>query len=163
MKITPHFTLWELTKSSTAKRRGIENTPGPREIDRLRLLCESILEPLRWIVSDRVGVETPIRVNSGYRSPELNAAIGGSKTSQHVKGEAADIEVDGFSNLELAKIIRGSSLPFDQLILEFHNPEEGPNSGWIHVSTRPVDPRGQVLTATRENGRTVYARGLPGD
>lgn len=158
MKVSPHFALWELTKSSTAKRRGISNKPDARALDRLRLLCEAILEPVRELVGK------PIRVNSGYRSPELNAAIGGSKSSQHMKGEAADVEVWGLSNLEFARLIRGSTLPFDQLILEHHEPEEGPNSGWVHVSTRPVDPRGQVLTAMRDpQGRTIYVPGLPGD
>ena len=157
MNLSPHFTLWEMCKSSTAKRLGLANTPGDAEIAALVALCENALEPIR------AQIKKPIRINSGYRSPELNRAIGGSKTSQHCKGEAADLEIWGVSNLDLARFIRGSSIPFDQLILEHHDPEAGPNSGWVHLSHRATDNRGQVLTASRVNGRTVYARDLPGD
>lgn len=123
-KLTPHFTLWEMMRSGTAIRRNIENIPGEKEIRRFRELCSNVLEPLR----KRFGV---IRITSGYRNKQLNAAVGGVPASQHVKGEAADIHV---SNIEtgrkMFKFIK-NNLPFDQLLLENHNAK---GTGWIHVS-----------------------------
>lgn len=137
MNLSPHFTLAELTRSDVATRRGIANDPPPEAISRLKGLCANILEPLRV----KFG---PLRVNSGYRSAELNAAIGGAKTSQHMRGEAADIEAadPAVTNADLAYWI-AKELPFDQVILECYTPGE-PRSGWVHVSYVPVGRREQL-------------------
>jgi zinc D-Ala-D-Ala carboxypeptidase len=99
-----------------------------------------------------------VRISSGLRVPELNAAIGGSTTSDHCRGMAADIEVPPVDNLELARWIEGSGLAFRQLILEYY--DGTPDSGWIHVSYDPADNKRQVLTATKQGGKTVYLPGL---
>ena len=148
MRLSKNFTLSELTRSQTAARRGINNYPTPEEIQNLTLLCTDILQPVR----DRFGLTV---VSSGYRSPELNKAIGGSNRSQHSKGQAADFEVPGVSNFEVAAWI-SENLEFDQLILEGHNPQVA-NSGWIHCSIKSTDNRKQQLTATFHNGSAVYA------
>lgn len=153
-KISAHFTLSELTRSGTAQKRGLDNTPDEAAKAALTALCENILEPVR------VELGKPMRVNSAYRAPDVNAAVGGSKTSQHCKGEAIDVEIDGMPNIELAQKIIDMGLPFDQLILEFYTPGE-PNSGWVHVSHKHNgEQRGQVLTAARIDGKTVYSEGL---
>ena len=100
----------------------------------------------------------PIRISSGYRNPELNRAIGGSSKSQHCKGEAVDIECPGTANYDVANFIK-ENLEFDQLILEFYTPGI-PDSGWVHVSYKHEDNRKSVLTAMKENGKTVYKPGL---
>lgn len=149
-RLSEHFTLSELIKSSTATRRGINNIPSVEKIEKLKFLCEEILEPIRkWACR-------PIRPNSGYRSHELNEAIGGSTKSQHCKAEAVDVEVVGVSNYDLARWVE-EHLIFDQLILECYQVGV-PTSGWVHIS-RVVDDnknRGDVLTYT--NFR--YIRGL---
>ncbi len=128
MKLTEHFTLAELTKSQTAARRGIDNAPKEEHMENLQALATYILEPLRKEIGK------PIFVNSGYRCEELNRAIGGSKTSQHMKGEAADIECFSIGNYEMAKLI-ARNFTFDQLILECWRPEDNRlDSGWVHVS-----------------------------
>jgi len=99
MNLSANFTLKELTKSDAATRLGLDNTPGEAEIESLRLLCEKVLQPVR----DHFGKS--VTVNSGYRSPESNAAVGGSKTSDHCKGQAADIEIPGVANADLAQWI----------------------------------------------------------
>ena len=148
MKLSANFSLRELSRSSTASRRGIDNTSGPDVIAALTTLCENVLQPVR----DHFGV---VMVNSGYRSLALNTAIGGSKSSQHMKGEAADIEV-GADNLELAHWI-ADNLDFDQLISECY--EAGiASSGWVHVSFKPSGNRKQCLTFQRGAG---YTAGLP--
>jgi hypothetical protein len=152
--LSPHFTLAELTRSEAATRMGLDNTPSPDVIVNLRALCEKVLEPLR------VAIGKPLRVNSGYRGPLANTAVGGSNTSQHSKGEAADIEVDGMDNTQLAKKIIELKLPVDQLILEFVDADR-PGSGWIHVSHKRSGPqRGQVLRAVALKGKTAYLPGL---
>ena len=140
MKLTENFTLQELIKSQTALRKGINNKPAsPGVVVNLQTLCEKVLQPVR----DHFG--KPVTVNSGYRCPKLNKAIGSSSKSQHTKGLAADIEIPGVSNKELAEYIE-SNLPFDQLILEFYNGVD-PNSGWVHVSYVDDDKnRKQTLT-----------------
>lgn len=154
MNLSPNFTLAEFTKSQTATRLGIRNTPSPAATEAMRRLCLAILEPLRT----RVG--GPIVVTSGYRSVALNRAIGGSATSQHSKGEAVDIERPGMSNFDLARAIEASGLDFDQLILEAYVPGK-PGSGWVHVSHRQGANRRQVLTATpRRGGGMTYTAGL---
>ena len=142
MRLTKHFSLAELTKSQTAARRGIDNTPSEEHIENLKSLATYVLEPLRKEIGD------PIFVNSGYRCEELNTAIGGSKTSQHMKGEAADIECFSVGNFEMAKIL-ARDFSFDQLILECWRPEDNRlDSGWVHVSfKKEIDRnRNQVLS-----------------
>jgi hypothetical protein len=152
MKLSKNFSLKEMTKSQTALRRGIDNEPDNDTIDSLRILCENVLQPVR----EHFG--KPVTINSGYRSPELNSAIGGSKTSDHCKGMAADIEIPGISNYEIADWIE-SNCDFRQLILEFYTPGV-PDSGWVHVSYNIEDNDKKVMTAMKENGRTVYKLGL---
>jgi hypothetical protein len=155
MKLSKNFHLSEFTTSQTAARRRIDNTPPPAVIKALTDLCTHVLEPVRAHFG-------PVRVSSGYRSPALNRAVGGSKTSQHVLGQAADIECPGVSNAELARWIARNT-DFDQLILEFYTPGQ-PNSGWVHVSWRPTDRRRQSLTAARIKTlgvlRTKYLPGI---
>jgi len=154
MQLTKNFTVAELSRSEAATRKGVDNTPPPDAVENLRALCEKVLQPLR----DALG--RPMRVNSAYRGPEANKAVGGSKTSQHMTGEAADIEFDGFDNMALAQKIVDMKLPFDQIILEFYTPGD-PNSGWVHVShKRNGKQRGEVLRAVRQGGKTVYLKGL---
>lgn len=138
MQLSPHFSLAELSYSPAAAAHGIANAPPPDAVDRLRQLCVHVLEPLR------AHFGRPVRVNSGYRSPALNRAVGGARNSQHVTGEAADIEVDGVSTLMVAQHIR-KHLPHDQLILELYTPGK-PDSGWVHVSYRAGANRALVLT-----------------
>ena len=152
MKLTQNFSLSELTRSQTATRRGIENQPNDEQLANLVALCECVLQPIR----DHFGKS--VRVSSGLRVPELNAAIGGSTTSDHCRGMAADVEVPSVDNLELARWIEGSGLAFRQLILEYY--DGTPDSGWIHVSYDPADNKRQVLTATKRGGKTVYLNGL---
>lgn len=152
MKLTANFTLSEMTKSETALRYGMANEPSEKEIDNLRLLCEEVLQPIRNFYG--MGV----KVNSGYRHPLVNAKVGGSATSDHCKGFAADIEIPGIANADLADWIV-ANLQFTQIILEFYTPGV-PDSGWVHVSYVPENLKKQVLTATKQNGKTVYLSGL---
>jgi len=152
MNLSPNFSLHELTKSETALRLELDNTPGEAETAALRLLCEKVLQPVR----DHYG--KGVKVNSGYRSPESNAAVGGSKTSDHCKGQAADIEIPGVPNAELAQWIM-DNLEYTQLILEFYTPGI-PDSGWVHVSYDPDNLKKQELTATKVAGKTTYLPGL---
>ena len=152
MKLSDNFSLKEMTKSQTATRKDIDNEPGEEEIENLKQLCERVLQPVR----EHFG--KAVRVNSGYRSPELNSAIGGSKTSDHCKGMAADIEITGVPNHELAEWIK-DNCEFRQLILEFYTPGI-PDSGWVHVSYNYEENEKKVMTAMKENGRTVYKVGL---
>lgn len=154
-QLSEHFHLSEFTKSQTASRRGIDNAPGAWEIGNLRKLCQNVLEPVR------AHFGRPVVISSGYRSPALNRAIGGSVKSQHCKGQAADFEIPGVSNVEVARWIH-RNLNYDQLILEFYTPGQ-PNSGWVHVSwTAPY--RNQELTARRVRKwgrwRTEYVQGI---
>ena len=149
MKLSNNFSLIEFTKSQTAERKGIDNTPTEIHILALEQLCHLVLEPIRY------HFEKPVMINSGYRSPALCKAIGSKSTSQHCKGEAADIEIFGVSNYDLAKYIE-NNLNFDQLILECWDGIQ-PNSGWVHVSLVEVDNRKDVLTYTRAGG---YTKGI---
>ena len=152
MRLSKNFTMAEFTKSQTAERQGIDNTPEGDHLDAAVALFENVVQPVR----DHFG---PTVLNSGYRSPELNAAVGGSATSQHCKGEAADIEVPGVPNAELAEWIR-DNLEFDQLILEFYTPGI-PDSGWVHVSYKADGSnRKSILTASRVDGKTQYSEGI---
>jgi hypothetical protein len=148
MKLTQNFTLKELTKSDTAIRKGISNEPNTDEIEKLKLLCETILQPVR----DKFGAVT---VTSGYRSPELCQAIGSSVNSQHTKAEAVDFEVEGVDNADVAYWIKDNITNWDQMILEFYTPCQ-PNSGWIHCSITSKLERKQFLSAYKEDGKTKY-------
>jgi hypothetical protein len=152
MNLSANFSLKELTKSDTATRLGLDNTPGEAEIESLRLLCEKVLQPVR----DHFGKS--VTVNSGFRSPETNQATGGSKTSDHCKGQAADIEIEGISNPDLAHWIM-DNCDYTQLILEFYTQGQ-PNSGWVHVSFDPSNLKMQELTAVKVAGKTTYLNGL---
>ena len=152
MKLTQNFSLAAMTKSDTALRLDMDNTPGDEEIANLQALCENVLQPIR----DAYGVG--VKVNSGFRHPDVNGAVGGSKTSDHCKGMAADIEIPGVANADLAEWI-SENLEFRQLILEFYTPGV-PDSGWVHVSYNPEDNKKQIMTAMKENGKTVYKSGL---
>ena len=148
MKLSENFSLLELTKSQTAERKGIDNTPSPTHRNNLKLLCTHILQPIRDHFS-RV-----VSVSSGYRSEELCLAIGSKTTSQHAKGQAADFEIYGLSNGELATWIK-ENLNYDQLILEYWTPES-PNNGWIHCSYNSEGNRKQYLRAYKNEGKTKY-------
>lgn len=152
MKLSENFTLSELTKSETALRKGLDNEPTQDVIAALQTLAINVLQPIR----EHYG--RSVKVNSGYRSPEVNASVGGSKTSDHCKGQAADIEIVGVANADLAKYIE-DKLQFTQLILEFYT-QGVPDSGWVHVSYDPNNLKKQVMTAVRRDGKTVYLPGL---
>ena len=145
MNLTKNFTLQEMYKSTTAIRLGIDNTPSDIAVNNLTLLCKNVLQPLR----DHIGES--IRVSSGYRSPALNKKIGGSKSSQHCLGQAADISC-GERTAELYEYIK-NNLIFDQIIWEFgddHNPD------WVHVSYSSTSNRKQCLRAYKINNKTIY-------
>jgi hypothetical protein len=151
--LTNNFSLHEMIKSETASRRDMDNYLHSDEvIQNLTTLCEQVLQPLR----DAYGIG--IKVNSGYRSPDVNAAVGGSRTSDHCKGQAADIEIPGVANADLAQYI-ADNFDYTQLILEFYT-QGIPDSGWVHVSYDVNNLKKQVMTAVRQNGRTVYLQGL---
>lgn len=145
MNLSEHFTLEELTVSQEAARRGLRNEPNAVQVDALRALCEQVLEPLR------ARVKRPIVVSSGFRSKTVNACIGGSATSQHCRGEAADIMVPGMDTADVVDLIRAMRLPVDQVIDEF--------ARWVHVSYSVAGGnRGEVLMAWRAGGKTEYRR-----
>ena len=148
MKLSKNFTLSELTKSQTAVRKGIRNEPSTAHIENLIHLAETVLQPVR----EHFG--KPVAISSGYRSPELCEAIGSSAKSQHAKGEAADFEIPGVDNMQLATWINKNT-NFDQLILEYYEPGD-PNSGWVHCSAVKEGSRAQVLKATKVEGKTKY-------
>lgn len=149
MMLSENFSIQELIKSQTAERRDINNNPGADEIHYMKMLAEKILQPVRDYY------EQAFTVSSGYRCPELSIAIGSSKNSQHCKGQAADFEVPGISNMDLCSFIR-YNLDFDQLILECYT---GGNTGWVHCSISD-EPRAELLTYDRKNG---YRKGLIDD
>jgi zinc D-Ala-D-Ala carboxypeptidase len=144
--------LEEMTKSETALRHDLENTPNEQEISAMKLLAEKVLQPVR----DHFG--KGVKVNSGFRNQDVNQKVGGSRNSDHTRGQACDIEIPGIPNAELAEWIK-DNLEYNQLILEFYTPGV-PDSGWVHVSYIPEDNKKQVLTATKKNGKTVYLQGL---
>ena len=152
MNLTTNFSLHEMTKSETALRLDIDNTPNEAETEALRLLCEKVLQPVR----DHFG--KGVKVNSAFRCEDLNRAANGSVTSDHVKGQAADIEIPGVANADLAQWIM-DNLDYTQLILEFYTPGI-PDSGWVHVSFDPANLKKQELTAMKVAGKTQYVPGL---
>jgi len=152
MKLSKNFTLQEFTKSQTALRMGIDNTPNEEHMEAAEFLFANIVQKVR----DNFG---PTVINSGYRGPALNEAVGGSSRSQHCKGQAVDIECPGVPNADVAQWIV-DNLEFDQVILEFYTPGI-PDSGWVHVSyNNNGENRRSILTAVKENGKTVYKQGL---
>jgi hypothetical protein len=148
MKLSANFSLAELTKTNV---RQFDNTPSMQVIDNLQVLVDSVLQPIR----NKFG---PVTVTSGYRSPEVNKAIGGSATSDHCFGFAADFEVAGVDNKELARWV-ADNLKFKQLILEFYT-KGVPDSGWVHVSYDKNNLTRKVMTASKVGGRTVYSPGI---
>ena len=147
VRLSTNFTLQEFTKSQTALRQGIDNTPNDEHLENAKELFENVVQKVR----DNFGVTV---INSGYRGSALNEAVGGSSNSQHCKGEAVDIECPGTPNYDVAKWVE-DNLDFDQLILEFYTPGI-PDSGWVHVSYKTEGNRKQSLTAMKQDGKTVY-------
>ena len=150
MKISTHLNLAEVTRSDSAKRHGIDNTPTAEHLENFKLLAEKVFEPIR------LHFKTPIFISSGYRSQALNAFIKGSASSQHCKGQAIDIDMDGSKGGVTNKMVFDfivSRLDFDQLIAEF--PENG-NPAWVHVSYVKSGNRKQILVAKRIGGATKY-------
>lgn len=151
MKLTENLSLAEVTKSATAIRKGITNTPSATHLIALKEVSKNIFQPCR----EHFG--KPLAVTSGYRSEALNEAINGSKNSQHSKGEALDLDADvfgGFSNAELFNYIK-DHLDFDQLIWEFGNNN---NPAWVHCSYKTQGNRNEVLIAIKTNGKTTYRK-----
>ena len=152
MNISKNFTLSELIKSADAIRKGLDNFPSQQVVDNLTLLATNVLQPVRDYYA------RPITINSGYRSAVVNASVGGSTTSDHCKGMAADIEIAGIDNAVLAQYI-STTYKFTQVILEFYTPGVA-SSGWVHVSYDANNLKGQVLTAIKRDNKTVYLPGL---
>ena len=151
IRLSKNFALSEMVKSATAERLCVDNSPSDIHLVNLTHLAIHILQPVR----DEFGV---ITINSGYRSPALNAKVGGSKTSQHCNGQAADFESFSTPNPDLAKWI-ANNLEFDQLILEFYD-GINPNSGWVHCSYNLMGNRRKILTALKTGGKVVYKNGF---
>ena len=148
-KISKHISYKEATFSQTATRKDIDNTPNEEVLKRMKTVAENIFEPLRAHVGG------PIKINSFYRSIMLNTAIGGSKSSQHTRGEAIDIDdtLGCMSNKDMFTFIK-DELDFDQLIWEFGDDE---NPAWVHVSyVSPENNRRRILKASKVNGKTTY-------
>ena len=152
MKISTHLNLAEVTRSDAAKRHGIDNTPTAEHLENFKLLAEKVFEPIR------LHFKAPIFISSGYRSQALNAFIKGSATSQHCKGQAIDIDMDGTPNGVTNKMVFDyikDNLNFDQLIYEFGDAN---NPDWVHVSYESTGKqRKQILRATRSGGKTLYS------
>lgn len=151
MQISKHLSLAEVSRSETAKRKGINNTPSGEHLENFKKLAENIFEPIREHFA------VPIHISSGYRSKELNSSIGGASSSQHCSGEAIDIDMDGsasgVSNADVFKYIK-DSLNFDQLIWEFGSDS---NPDWVHVSYESTGKqRKQILKAVKSGGKTSY-------
>jgi hypothetical protein len=151
IRISKNFSLSEMVKSATAERLRVDNSPSSLHLVNLTQLAINILQPVR----DHFGV---ITINSGYRSPALNAKVGGSKTSQHCNGQAADFESFSTPNPDLAKWI-ADNLDFDQLILEFYD-GINPNSGWIHCSYNLMGNRKKIMTALKTKSGVQYKSGF---
>jgi len=150
MKLSQHFDLSEFTRSESAKREGLDNTPTAEHLENLKILCEKVLEPIRL----RYG---SINISSGYRGKLLNHFIGGAINSDHCVGRAADIDMDdvgtGVTNTEIFNYIK-DNLDYDQLIWEFGNKVR---PDWVHVGYRLGANRKETLRATKVNGKSHYA------
>ena len=150
MKISPNLNLAEITRSNTAKRHGIDNTPTAEHLENFKLLADKVFEPIRE------HFKTPIFISSGYRSKALNAFIKGSASSQHCKGQAIDIDMDGSNGKVTNRMVFDfikNKLDFDQLIWEFGTDF---NPDWVHVSYVKGKNRKQKLKAIRTSGKTTY-------
>jgi hypothetical protein len=149
MQLSKNLALAEVTRSETAKRKGISNMPTPEHLENFKKLAENVFQPIR----EHFGV--PIHISSGYRSAALNKAVGGSASSQHCTGEAIDIDMDGTSitNAQIFNFIK-DNLNFDQMIWEFGTDT---NPDWVHVSYESTGKqRKQILVAKRVGGKTTY-------
>lgn len=150
MQLSKNLSLAEMIRSESAKKAGINNMPTKEHLESMKILAEKIFQPIRDYF------KRPIHLSSGYRSKALNASIkGASKTSQHSKGEAMDIDMDGteITNKQVFDYIK-KNLEFDQLIWEFGTDN---NPAWVHVSFNSKGrQRKQILKATKKNGKTVY-------
>ena len=147
--MTPNFTLAELTVSETAERHGIDNTPTPEHLENLQRLAE-FLETVKAALGGK-----PVMINSAYRGPAVNEKVGGSKSSQHMVGCAADIRIPGMNPDQVCRAIIAADLPFDQLIREFYDPAKAAG-GWTHVSvtnTAGSTPRKQALLIDKTGTR----------
>ncbi len=151
IRVSKNFALSEMVKSATAERLNVDNSPSDIHLVNLTHLAIHILQPVR----DQFGV---ITINSGYRSPALNAKVGGSKTSQHCNGQAADFESFSTPNPDLAKWI-ANNLVFDQLILEFYD-GVNPNSGWVHCSYNLMGNSKKIMTALKTKSGVQYKNGF---
>ena len=141
MKLTKNFTLEEFVNSETALKHGIENKPTEKDVYRIQILCEKLLQPLR----ERIG--KPVIINSGFRCKELNQLVGGVSNSQHLKGQAADIHIPGMGLKEAFSILQRKFI-YDQAILELNK--------WIHVSYDLWDNRIEALVAYSDNEKIRY-------
>ena len=149
--LSPNFSLEEMIFSETAIRLGIDNTPSDEEVRELTRLCTDLLQPLRDVL------DTPIIVTSGFRNEAVNKAVNGSANSDHVQGRAADIKAIGLSPVQVCRVIQSnlSIWPIKQAIHEF--------GGWTHLSIADLstgEPRRELLTATKYEGRTRYVNGI---
>tara|TARA_Y100000356_G_scaffold62009_1_gene50531 strand:- start:117 stop:584 length:468 start_codon:yes stop_codon:yes gene_type:complete len=146
MRLSKNFVLSEITRSNTATRLGITNEPSKKHLENMQVLITELIQPMRNALG-------PIRISSGYRSPQLNRAIGGSSKSQHCKGQALDLQFwkDGkMCNQEIYQWVLKSGLQFDQMINEF-------DFAWIHISLKKEKNRKQVLEAYKDkDGDTAY-------
>lgn len=144
--LSENFTLQEMTRSSTAVRLSIDNRPDDQQMENLKRLCVETLEPVKTLAGGK-----RVRVSSGLRVKLLNQKIGGSKSSDHVNGNASDFTIEDMTVTEVVEMIMNSDIPFDQLIHEFDS--------WVHISNRGAgNNRRQVLRATKVNGKTVYEK-----
>ena len=154
IKLSVNFSLDEFTISQEAERHGYRNEPNEKQIENLRLLCVNVLQPLREIIA------VPVFINSGFRSFDVNAAVGGKFNSQHLEGKAADFVVPSMNLVDVFNIIL-QKLSFDQLIYEFGNQprlDRRVEAGWIHVSWNGEKNRNEVLLSKNVYGKTVYEK-----
>ena len=153
MQLSKYFTLQEMVQSDTAVKAKIDNTPTQAHIDNLTRLCVEVLDPIR----EQFGVVT---ITSGYRCKALNLAVKGSKTSDHMLGQAADFKISGQNLVDVCLWIEQSDLQFNQLIAEGYD-RKTKDCVWIHISKKESDNKRQILTMTRSQGKTIYTDGLP--
>lgn len=154
VRLTKNFCLDEFTISQEAERHGYRNEPNEKQIENLRLLCVNVLQPLREIIA------VPIFINSGFRSFDGNAAVGGKFNSQHLEGKAADFIVPSMNLADVFNIVL-QKLSFDQLIWEFGKPPRFDKRGepsWIHVSWNSESNRKDVMISKKVHGKTVYEK-----
>ena len=152
-----NFTESELLHSNAAVRLNIPNHTNDEFVEINLLRTAEFLQAIRNALSTKFGKEMPIKILSGYRCPEVNRAVGGAKSSAHMRGLAADIVVEGMSNFDLANFIAQRFPIFDQIILEFATDDD---SGWVHVGLSEGHARNSLLTAKKVRGKTVYTSGI---